>query len=78
MGVEEYQRAKKTSKFNSAHHFWPVQKEMNKKVFEEVDDVNDFDLIMNRWFQTAGFLLQSHCLYSIENLEDLIDTLVDM
>lgn len=58
--------------------FWVVWKERNKRVFDGIDDVNEFDLLKNKWFQNLGFLLLGHSLQSIEDLRNLIDKLINM
>lgn len=46
--------------------------------FEEVDDVNRFDIFKNRWFQTIDFWLLGHTLNSLEDFGDLINKLIDL
>lgn len=36
---------------------WKVWKERNKRAFDEVEDVNGFDILKNRWFQTLIFFI---------------------
>lgn len=46
--------------------------------FDNVEDVNDFDILKNRLFKILGFLLRGHLLCSMENLVNLVDTLIDL
>lgn len=43
-----------------------------------MEDVNGFDVLKNRWFQTNGFLLLGHSSQLMEDLGDLIDQLIDL
>lgn len=46
---------------------------MNKRAFEGVHDINGFDILKNKWFQTLGFLLQSPPLGIMEDFAELVE-----
>lgn len=58
--------------------FWVIQDERNENAFEGVDDVGNFERIINRWFQTLDFSNSSHFLYSMKDLGVVVDILVDI
>lgn len=63
--------------FNPLTIFWVVWKERNRRAFERVEDINGFDILNNKWFQTLDFLLQSHPLSSMEDVTELVAMLID-
>lgn len=58
--------------------FWVVWNERSKRAFSGVDNVDDFDLLKNKWVQILSFLLLSYHLYSMKDLRNLIDTFIDL
>lgn len=69
-------RRKKQVEIISLTIFQMVHKERNKRVFDGIEDVDDFDILNNIWFQTLNFLLRCHSLYFMENIAILFYILV--
>lgn len=52
-------------------------KERNNRGFEGVEEVDGYDLIKNKLFQTLG-LLMGHSINSSTELENLLDSVIDL
>lgn len=69
-------RKKKQLGLISLTIFWVVWKERNRRTFQGVEE--DIDKVKTRWYQSLGFLVTNNSLYSIEEVGNLVDCLIDM